>query len=532
MHQQFPPQPADAISRRTLLSAAAVGTVALTLPPAARAPSAGARGRIRRVRPYANPLPIPDVLTSADLTIPMREAEVSILPGRRTRMWTYGGSFPGPTIRRPAGATTSVRFEHRLPRQAGELTVHLHGGHNRCTEDGQPGGLTDAQPQSLYCDISAGLSGAASGNDLLIAPGGARTYTYEQVEDGVPERAALQWYHDHRLDRTARNIWRGLAGMWILDDDFDASLPLPRGSRDIPLMLADRSFDARNQITDPFGAQRRPPDDGVTGERVLVNGAVLPHHRVRPLRYRIRVLNASHFRAYELRLSGGLPMVQIATDAGLMPRPVRRSRVLLGPGERAELIIDFATARGESVRLLSGRRHHGPSGLGSVTYAGPLMEFRVATRREPDRTAVPRTLRPLPAWVAEASRQPSHVWRFTVSSGLRPRWLVNGRSFDPAYADVTARLGETVTWELHNPTAVAHLIHLHHTDWYMLSRNGGRPPPWERCLKDTFFLDPDDRVVIAGRMSDYPGKYVVHCHMLDHEDHGLMSQFEVVEPVT
>jgi len=528
MHQQFPPQPADAISRRTLLSAAAVGTVALTLPPAARAPSAGARGRVRRVRPYANPLPIPDVLTSADLTIPMREAEVSILPGRRTRMWTYGGSFPGPTIRRPAGATTSVRFEHRLPRQAGELTVHLHGGHNRCTEDGQPGGLTDAQPQSLYCDISAGLSGAASGNDLLISPGGARTYTYEQVEDGVPERAALQWYHDHRLDRTARNIWRGLAGMWILDDDFDASLPLPRGSRDIPLMLADRSFDARNQLTDPFGAQRRPPDDGVTGERVLVNGAVLPHHRVRPLRYRIRVLNASHFRAYELRLSGGLPMVQIATDAGLMPRPVRRSRVLLGPGERAELIIDFATARGKSVHLLSGRRHHGPSGLGSVTYAGPLMEFRVATRREPDRTAVPRTLRPLPAWVAEASRQPSHVWRFTVSSGLRPRWLVNGRSFDPAYADVTARLGETVTWELHNPTAVAHLIHLHHTDWYMLSRNGRPPPPWEACLKDTFFLDPRERVVIAGRMSDYTGKYVMHCHMLDHEDHGLMSQFEVV----
>ncbi len=93
---------------------------------------------------------------------------------------------------------------------------------------------------------------------------------------------------------------------------------------------------------------------------------------------------------------------------------------------------------------------------------------------------------------------------------------------------MTARLGETVTWELRNETAVAHLIHLHHTDWYMLSRNGRRPPPWEACLKDTFFLDPHERVVIAGRMSDYTGKYVVHCHMLDHEDHGLMSQFEVV----
>ncbi len=527
-HESGPPA-IDGLSRRSLLSAAAVGALALTLPPAARAPAASSRRPGRRpLRPYSRPLPIPDVLTGADLRIPMREAEVAILPGPRTRMWTYGGSFPGPTVRRPAGATTRVRFEHRLPRAAGELTVHLHGGHNRCTEDGQPGGLTAAQPQSLYCDISSGLTASESGNDLLIAPGGARTYTYEQVEDGGPERAAFQWYHDHRLDRTAENVWRGLAGMWIVDDDVDASLPLPRGRRDIPLMLADRSFDRRNQLTDPFAAQRRPPDDGVLGRHVLVNGAVLPFHRVAPVRHRLRVLNASQFRAYELRLSGNLPMLQVATDSGLMPRPVRRTRVLLGPGERAELVVDFAPARGEQVQLLSAKRRGGPKSLGSGSYAGPLMQFRVGTRREPDRTSVPARLRPLPAWVAEAAPTPSHVWRVTIGGGFRPRWLINDRSFDPTYADVTARLGETVTWELRNDTAVAHLIHLHHTDWYMLSRNGRRPPPWEACLKDTFFLDPHERVVIAGRASDYTGNYVVHCHMLDHEDHGLMSQFKVV----
>jgi len=527
MQERSDQQAIDGVSRRSLLSAAAAGALAMTIPPAALAP-AKAPHRRRTLRPYSRALPIPDVLTDAELTIPMREAEIGILPGRTTRMWTYGDSFPGPTIRRPAGATTRVRFEHRLPRQAGELTVHLHGGHNRCTEDGQPGGLTAAQPLSLYCDISGGLSASESGNDLLIGPGGARTYTYEQVEDGAPERAAFQWYHDHRLDRTAHNIWRGLAGMWIVDDELDLSLPLPRGRRDIPLMIADRSFDSRNQLTDPFAVQRRPPFDGVRGRHVLVNGAVLPYHRVAPARHRLRVLNASHFRAYELRCSGGLPMVQIATDAGLMPRPVRRSRVLLGPGERAELVVDFAAARGEQVQLLSGRRRGGPKSEGSVSYAGPLMQFRVGTKREPDRTAVPGRLRPLPAWVAEAPAKPSHVWRFTIGGGFRPRWLVNGRSFDPAFADVTARLGETVTWELRNETAVAHLIHLHHTDWYMLSRNGRRPPPWEDCLKDTFFLDPGERVVIAGRMSDYTGKYVVHCHMLDHEDHGLMSQFEIL----
>jgi len=443
-------------------------------------------------------------------------------------MWTYGGSFPGPTIRRPAGEATRVRFRHELPPDAGELTVHLHGGHNRASEDGQPGGLTARQPRSLYCDLSPGLSPAESGNNLLIAPGRERTYVYDGIEDSGPERASFQWYHDHRLDQTARNVWRGLAGMWITDDEVDSALALPRGARDLPLMISDRAFDRHNQLTDPFRSPLRPPDDGVTGRRVLVNGAVMPHHDVRAQRYRLRVLNASHFRAYNLRLTQGVRMIQIATESGLMPRPIRRKKVLLGPGERVELLVDFAPAIGKRVRLISTPRGTGHDELGSRSYAGPLMEFRVGKRARPDRTAVPAALRSLPDWVASAPERPSHTWRLTVSGGLVPRWLINGRTFDPSYVDTRVNLGDTVTWELRNDTAVAHLLHLHHTDWYMLSRNGRPPPPWERCLKETFFLDPGDRVVVAGHMSDYTGKYVVHCHMLDHEDHGLMSQFEVV----
>ncbi len=499
----------------------------LALPVRAAAPATSG-ARAARPQPFGARRPIPDVLTGSELEVPIREASIPILPGRRTRMWTYGGTFPGPTIRRPAGEATRVSFRHELPPDAGELTVHLHGGHNRSSEDGQPGGLTRRQPRSLYCDLSPGLSPAQSGNDLLIAPGRERTYVFDGIEDGAPERASFQWYHDHRLDHTARNVWRGLAGMWIVDDELDASLPLPTGARDIPLMISDRSFDRRNQLTDPFALQRRPPDDGVTGRRVLVNGAVTPHHHVRAQRYRLRVLNASHFRSYNLRLTAGVRMIQIATESGLIPRPIRRRRVLLGPGERVELVVDFAPARGKRVRLLSTPRGPGHDELGSRSYAGALMEFRVGRRLRPDTTSVPAQLRALPAWVAAAPAKPSHSWQLTVSSGLRPRWLINGRTFDPAYADTRVRLGETVTWELHNDTVVAHLLHLHHTDWYMLSRNGRQPPPWERCLKETFFLDPGDRVVIAGRMSDYKGKYVVHCHMLDHEDHGMMSQFEVV----
>jgi spore coat protein A, manganese oxidase len=444
-------------------------------------------------------------------------------------MWTYDGSFPGPTVRRPAGHRTRVTFHHRLPAEAGELTVHLHGGHNRSRFDGQPGGLTRSHPRSFYCDIPRGLSPRRSGNDLLIGPGESMTYVYDLREEGRPERAAFQWYHDHRLDRTARHIWRGLAGMWIVEDGFEASLPLPAGERDLPLMIVDRSFDRHNQLTDPFTG-RRPPADGVLAARVLVNGAYMPHHRVTPQRHRLRILNASHFRSYDVHLSNGAPLVQIATDSGLMPRPVRRQSILLGPGERAEAVVDFAAAAGERVELRSGPRRGGRGGAGSTPYAGALMQFRVRAGRAADRTRVPRRLRPLPDWAKEASPSPDRTWTISIGGLFRPTWLINGRTFNPARADAFPALGTTETWEIVNRTNVAHTIHMHHTDWYLLARDGRPPPPWEDCLKETFLLAPGERILLAGRFADYTGKFPIHCHMLDHEDHGLMSQFEVVRP--
>ena len=478
-------------------------------------------------RPFRRRLPIPSEITTADIRLPMVEAEVPVLPGRPTRMWTYGGEFPGPTIRRPTGTTTRATFEHRLPGEAGDLTVHLHGGHNRSSEDGQPGGLTGELRRALYCDISPGLSARESGNELLIPPGGERTYTYETVEDGGPERAATHWYHDHRLERTARNVWRGLAGLWIAEDDFDLSLPLPRGEREIPLVIADRSFDRRNRLTDPFSAVAGAPNDGVTGRFALVNGAVLPRHKVHACRHRLRVLNASSFRSYDLVMDGAR-MVQIGTDAGLMPRPLRRRRILLGPGERVDLVVDFGRSANRDVVLRSVARPGDSKPLGRKTWNGALMQFRVG-RRIPDSTSIPAALRPIPVWVVEARGEFDKEWRVSISTGsLRPRWLINGRAFDPSFVEHSPRLGTVETWRLVNKTKVPHLMHPHHTDWYMLSRNGRRPPPHEACLKETFFLDPGEFVTIAGRFSDYAGKYVLHCHMLDHEDHGLMSQFETV----
>jgi FtsP/CotA-like multicopper oxidase with cupredoxin domain len=457
----------------------------------------------------------------------MRQAEVQALPGPKTRMWTYDGTFPGPTIRRPAGERTEVTFKHRLPHEAGELTVHLHGGHNRSEFDGQPGGLTGSQPHSFYCQIPEGLPARRSGNDLLIEPGSEKTYVYDLREDGGPERAAFEWYHDHRLDHTARNVWHGLAGMWIVDDRLDASLGLPSGDCDVPLMVVDRSFDRHNQLLDPF-VGLRPPADGIVADHVLVNGVHLPHHLVPARRHRLRILNASQFRTYNFFLSNGAEFVQVGSDSGLMPRPLRRREILLGPAERAEVVVDFAPFAGESVELRSGPHGGERHAPGVRTYVGALMQFRVAPRRPTDRARVPRRLRPLPGWAQNASPKPDRTWTIAIGGGFRPVWTINGKTFNPARSDAFPQLDTTETWEIVNRTAVPHMMHMHHTDWYLLSRNGRPPPPWEDCLKDTFFLHAGERIIVAGHFADYTGKYVIHCHMLDHEDHGLMSQFEVV----
>ncbi len=293
-------------------------------------------------------------------------------------------------------------------------------------------------------------------------------------------------------------------------------------------MIADRSFDRHNQLTDPFTG-RRPPADGVAGRRVLVNGAYMPHHRVTAQRYRLRLLNVSGFRAYNVHLSNGAPMIQIGTDSGLMPKPVRRDHILLGPAERAEVIVDFAGAAGESVELRSGPRHDGHNGTGARPYVGALMQFRVDSAADagPHQGAA-RAATAAGLDQARLARARPHLDDLDRRRSSSTTWLINGRTFNPARADAFPKLGTTETWEIVNRTSVAHMMHLHHTDWYLLARNGKPPPPWEDCLKETFFLYPGERILLAGHFSDYTGKFVVHCHMLDHEDHGLMSQFEVV----
>ena len=244
---------------------------------------------------------------------------------------------------------------NNLPAAAGELTLHNHGNHSTAANNGQP-------------------------DDFLAAPsGGSVTYTYTGTEAGGNERGAFQWYHDHRMDVTGRNVWMGLAGMYIIDDPADPQT-LPKGQFDVPLLIADRSFDANNQLAYRFNRA------GVTGNRILVNGVPQPYFNVGDRTYRLRILNASNSRSYNLALSNGQLFIQIGTESGLLPAPVRRSRILIGPAERVEVVIDFANRLNQRIVLQN---------LAEVGSRRQLMQFRV-TRDLTDNSSVPARLRPLP----------------------------------------------------------------------------------------------------------------------------------------
>ncbi|MDT7801577.1 MAG: hypothetical protein QOI78_5010, partial [Actinomycetota bacterium] len=312
-------------------------------------------------------LPIPPVLapvrtdaTTDFYEIVQRPAKLGILPGLATEAWTYHGSFPGPTLKTPAGREAVVKHTNQLPHPT---VVHLHGGHTPAESDGYPTDLihpVGGEQQSSLTGMAA-MSGMA-GMAKLDSGGGqtSRSYTYP-----LDQRAATLWYHDHRMGFTAANLWQGLAGFHLVTDDEEAALPLPQGKRDIPLMICDRSFGADGSFTYPAlaGGQQLPGVsaaylDGVLGDVILVNGAPWPVLRADRARYRFRILNGSNARRYSLALDpqppGGGALVQIGGDGGLLARPVTHDSIDVSPAERFDVVIDFARcAPGTRVLLVN-----------------------------------------------------------------------------------------------------------------------------------------------------------------------------------
>jgi FtsP/CotA-like multicopper oxidase with cupredoxin domain len=369
---------------------------------------------------------------------------------------------------------------NNLDAAAGAMTVHNHGNHSSPENDGQ----TD---------------------DFLIGTGGSRTYIYEGLEAGGNERGTMQFYHDHRMDVTGRNVWMGLAGLYIIDDPADPAT-LPSGTFDVPLAIADRQFDVNNQIPYVFDAA------GVTGDKILVNGVYQPYLDVGDRKYRVRILNASNARIYNLTLSTGDWFTQIGTESGLLPAPVARTGMRMGPGERMDVVVDFAGRLGQDVYLTD-----------TLTGA-QLLKFRV-TQDLTDDSTIPSTLRPLPdIGVPTVTRN----FSFDRTAG---HWTINSLRFDPNRIDAQPVLGTTEKWVFTNPTGAPHTVHMHDVDQQCLSRNGGPCYPYE-TMKETWYLGPSETLELKLKFADHIGKYVLHCHIIEHEDDGMMGQFEVVAPAT
>jgi spore coat protein A, manganese oxidase len=474
-------------------------------------------------RPYQVELPRPQVLAPvrSDATadyyeITQRPAQLRILPGLDTEAWTYHGSYPGPTLVSRSGRRTVVTHSNQLPHPT---VVHLHGGHTPATSDGYPtqlvhpaGGGSVAAPMAPMPGM-AGMTAA----QLDSGDGGTRrTYTYP-----VNQRAATLWYHDHRMGFTGPNVWRGLAGFHLITDDEEQALPLPGGDRDLPLLISDRSFAADGSFAYPAldAAQvepgvRTPYMNGVLGDVILVNGAPWPVLHADRARYRLRILNGSNARRYRLALDppppGGGGLVQIGSDGGLLAAPIAHDSIDIAPAERFDVVVDLSRyPAGSRVRLVNR--------LGSGGTA-EVMRFDVGGAVTDD-SHVPAKL----STVAALDPSRAVATREFLFQKSADGWTINGEEFRPGRSLADPRLGTTEVWrfvsDFHHP------VHLHLNHFQVVSRNGGKPGPFDAGWKDTVDVLPAEAVEIAVRFEDYAGRFMLHCHNLEHEDMAMMADF-------
>jgi spore coat protein A len=374
--------------------------------------------------------------------------------------------------------------------------VHLHGGATPSDSDGFP---TD-----------------------MVLPGQTRTYMYPNNR-----RAATLWYHDHAMDHTGRNIYMGLAGLYLVHDDEEQSLGLPSGPYDVPLFIQDRKFAPDGSLS-----YQTLNHLGAKGGVILVNGAPWPHMEVAARKYRFRIVNACNATPLRLALSSGQPLLQIATDGGLLPSPVRCPNIPLVMAERTEIVIDFSIYPVGTKLILQNlniARQTGP-------IAREIMLFHVV-RQEPDDSVVSERLCEFePIDPATAKRTRHFVLSAKPSFGFVPivNWKINGKAFDPDQPIASPISGDVEIWRFTNRRflgllSLVHPVHVHLVSFLILERNGRPPLPHETGWKDTVAVDKDEDVSVIARFDPYPGKYLLHCHNLEHEDHSMMARFDVVK---
>jgi spore coat protein A len=509
---------------------------------ASRAPAPRFRTQLsaNSLAQFVDPLPLPEVAKSSELRpsptnpavklpyyrVPMRQFESKIHRDLKpTRQWGYGSSSPGPTFETRSGQGLLVEWVNELPashflpidhsihgaeadKPEVRTVVHLHGAKTTAESDGYP--------------------------ENWFGPGKSAICHYPNRQD-----AAMLWYHDHALGINRLNVFAGLVGAFFVRDEFEDGLDLPRGPYEIPLVLFDRVFDLDAQLNYPVsGDPKKPWTPEVFGDAILVNGKLFPYLEVEPRQYRFRLLNAANARFFHLSLSDGHTFYQIGTDQGLLPAPVRIERVGLAPAERADLIVDFSAAAGQNVVM-------------NNDVAFTVMQFRVAraaSRGAGDRKALPAVLRPVPRMVESAAVKTRTLSLVEIDDPVqRPMTMLLNNAHWSMPVTESPVLDSTEIWELLNTTDDAHPIHLHLVRFQILDRRrfdvanywmtGGKvrytgdatpPEPGEAGWKDTVRADPGMVTRIIIRFEGFTGRYVWHCHLLEHEDNEMMRPFDVI----
>lgn len=456
------------------------------------------------------PLMIPETLAGPTYNLTMHMDSVAFFPGKKSYTYAYNGySYLGPTLIFNKGSDVTINISNLID---DTTTVHWHGIHLPAKWDGGP--HTPIMPEANWHP------------------------TFK-----VMDHAATYWYHPHMHMKTAVQAIKGAAGLIIVRDPQEALLNLPRtyGVDDFPVIVQCQQYDTMNQAM-PLGMQ---------DSTILVNGARANHGKAVYLNcpaqvIRMRLLNASGERVFNFGLSGNKHFKMVTSDGGLLNTAVDLTRIRLGPGERAEIVIDLNGMNGQNVYLMSYASELAMGIQGGPTMpmpSGPpmdsplngidfnIMEFRVGAQTTNPVTTIPTALAnetPYDASQAITTR----TLRFTADSAMvmDGPFYFNGNSFDMMRIDFFVRVNTIEKWKLVNETMVAHPFHIHDVQFNLIDRNTQAPPIEERGRKDVILIPPGDSAIFVTQFSDFTDSmipYMFHCHILMHEDAGMMGQFLV-----
>lgn len=474
-----------------LAVAIALGLAGCATPPPAAGPANRIAGKVTSpAAPAGQPLPespvLPDLNADpgiVEVDLYAAEEDVPVLSGATTRMMLYNGSFPGPTIEAREGDTVIVHFHNRL---SVPTSVHFHGMVIDPEHDGGPWNL--------------------------VSPRQSHTYTWT-ARAGMPMTA---WYHAHPHGTTHLQAPKGLAGLIRILAQAD---PMPAEFGDTSLVLTDQKFDLNNQIVPDTEFDRF---NGREGDRIFVNGRLMPKLVLRPGETRrLRVLNASSARFYKLSLPG-LALVQVGTDGGLFETPAVAANVLLTPADRAEILVRAPAQRG--TYTLMALAHDRGLGL-RETFDRPLMTIEIAGEptNSPPIPLKLRTVAPISLAGAGSRTFTTGVVRSAATGMLH--FVLNAQQYDPLRIDQVAQLGSTEVITINNVGSGQHPIHLHNVQFQLLDASGVPIPRWE----DVIIAQPatQTRFVVKYGLDEFPGMFMLHCHLLQHEDDGMMTDIFV-----